>query len=86
MQSESQCLGFAVLLLTTARRSPGGRAAAVIWHDRGDAAAMNLLTGPGGPEREPGTDFSLHQGVGLRHVPEVRGRGRERRHLEGEAR
>ena len=49
--------GFAVLLLTTAAAAQEGPRAAVIWYDRGDASAMNLLTGPGGPEREPGTDF-----------------------------
>jgi hypothetical protein len=30
---------------------------AVIWHDRGDAAALNLGDGRGGKGREPGTDF-----------------------------
>lgn len=30
---------------------------AVIWHDRSDAAALNLADGPGGKGREPGNDF-----------------------------
>src|SRR2546423_10844932 len=32
---------------------------AVIWHDRGDAAALDLTTGPGGKDQEPGTDFTF---------------------------
>lgn len=33
--------------------------AAVIWHDRGDAAALDLTTGPGGTNHEPGIDFTF---------------------------
>ena len=33
--------------------------AAVLWRDRGDIAALNLLDGPGGKTREPGTDFKF---------------------------
>ena len=31
-----------------------GSPAAVIWHDRGDAAALDLVSGPGGRAHEPG--------------------------------
>jgi hypothetical protein len=31
--------------------------AAVMWRDRGDVTALNLLDGPGGKTRAPGTDF-----------------------------
>jgi len=48
---------LAVLLLTTPTGAQEAARPAVIWYDRGDAAAMNLLTGPGGRDREPGTDF-----------------------------
>lgn len=30
---------------------------AVIWHDRGDVAALNLVDGPGGKDRGPGHDL-----------------------------
>jgi len=48
---------LAVLLLTTSVGAQQAATPAVIWYDRGDAAALNLLTGPGGRDREPGTDF-----------------------------
>lgn len=48
---------LAVLLLTTLTGAQEAARPAVIWYDRGDAAAMNLLTGPGGRDREPGTNF-----------------------------
>ena len=32
---------------------------AVIWHDRGDAAVLDLTTGPGGKGQEPGTEFTF---------------------------
>jgi hypothetical protein len=32
---------------------------AVLWCDRGDVAALNLLDGPGGKTRAPGTDFKF---------------------------
>jgi len=46
-----------VLLLTASVGAQQGARPAIIWYDRGDAAALNLLTGPGGPGREPGSDF-----------------------------
>jgi hypothetical protein len=33
--------------------------AAVLWRDRGDAAALNLLDGDGGKARAPGTEFKF---------------------------
>jgi len=48
---------LAVLLLTTLTGAQEAARPAVIRYDRGDAAAMNLLTGPGGRDREPGTNF-----------------------------
>lgn len=33
--------------------------AAVIWQDRGDVATLDLAGGPGGRDREPGTDFTF---------------------------
>ena len=30
---------------------------AALWHDRGDAAALDLVGGPGGSAHEPGVDF-----------------------------
>jgi len=48
---------LAVLLLTTPTGAQEAARPAVVWYDRGDAAALNLLTGPGGRDREPGTDF-----------------------------
>jgi hypothetical protein len=32
---------------------------AVLWRDRGDVAALNLLDGPGGKTRAPGNDFKF---------------------------
>ena len=32
----------------------GSRPAAVVWHDRGDAAELDLIGGPGGKAHEPG--------------------------------
>jgi hypothetical protein len=34
-------------------------ASAAIWHDRGLTSALDLATGPGGIDREPGTDFTF---------------------------
>ena len=31
----------------------------MIWHDRGDIAALDLVGGPGGKDREPGVDFTF---------------------------
>ena len=48
---------LAALLLTTSLAAQEAARSAVLWYDRGDATALNLLSGPGGAEREPGTDF-----------------------------
>jgi hypothetical protein len=48
-----------VLFLALPATAQNGAPAAVIWHDRGDPMAMNLLSGPGGAERDPGTDFTF---------------------------
>ena len=48
-------LSTALVLCLAVRASaqqPGR--AAVIWHDRGDAAALDLVGGPGGQAHEPG--------------------------------
>lgn len=51
---------FAILLLAAvpafAQQPSSG---AVIWQDRGDPAALDLSTGPGGPAREPGTRLAF---------------------------
>jgi hypothetical protein len=58
MQSHRNVVSaLAVLLLTTPIGAQEVTRPAVIWYDRGDAAALNLLTGPGGRDREPGMDF-----------------------------
>jgi len=48
---------LAVLLLTTPIGAQEAARSALIWYDRGDAAALNLVSGPGGRDREPGTNF-----------------------------
>ena len=48
---------LAVLLLATPAAAQEAARPAVVWHDRGDPAAFNLLTGPAGRDGEPGTDF-----------------------------
>jgi hypothetical protein len=35
------------------------RRTAVIWHDRGDPAMLDLVSGPGGKDGEPGADFTF---------------------------
>jgi len=50
---------FAVLLLAIPAFARNAASTAVIWNDRGDAAALDLSSGPGGKDREPGTEFKL---------------------------
>jgi hypothetical protein len=58
MQSRTHALSvLAVLLLTIPAGAQEAARRAVIWYDRGDPATLNLLAGPGGRDREPGTDF-----------------------------
>jgi hypothetical protein len=47
------------LLLAVPLAAQDATPAAVIWHDRGDAAALDLTTGPGGKSHEPGIDFTF---------------------------
>lgn len=47
----------AALLLATPLFGQEAGATAVIWHDRGDAEALDVLSGAGGKDHEPGTDF-----------------------------
>src|SRR6476620_8453431 len=48
----------AVALLVTVPLSAGqATPGAVIWQDRGDLTQLNLATGPGGADGEPGADF-----------------------------
>lgn len=49
----------AVLLLATPALAQNLSSEAVIWQDRGDVAALDLLSGPGGTDREPGTEFTF---------------------------
>ena len=45
----------AVLLMGVPALAQNPNSPAVIWHDRGDPAALDLTSGPGGKDREPGT-------------------------------
>jgi hypothetical protein len=45
------------LLLAIPVFAQEARGTAVIWHDRGDAAALDVVSGAGGKDHEPGTDF-----------------------------
>jgi hypothetical protein len=53
------CLSFFVLaaLAWPCASTAQDTKTAVIWQDRGDVGALDLVSGPGGREREPGTDF-----------------------------
>src|SRR3954467_2164255 len=48
---------LAALLLATPLYGQGATGAPLVWHDRGDPALLDLSTGPGGKDREPGTRF-----------------------------
>jgi hypothetical protein len=55
-------LVLAALLATSpALAQDATRRAPVIWQDRGDAAGLDLTTGPGGADHEPGTVFRFLQ-------------------------
>ena len=49
---------LALFLALPAFAQPAGTNAA-LWDDRGDAAALDLLNGPGGKEHQPGTSFKF---------------------------
>jgi hypothetical protein len=56
----SRSLSTVVVLLLAMpafAQSPGSTA--VIWHDPGDAATLDLSSGPGGKDREPGSTFTF---------------------------
>jgi hypothetical protein len=50
---------IAALLLAGPAFAQNAPSTAVIWQDRGDAAALDLSSGPGGKDREPGTEFKF---------------------------
>ena len=50
---------IAVLLLAVPALAQNPNSTAVIWHDRGDPAALDLTSGPGGKDREPGTRLAF---------------------------
>jgi hypothetical protein len=51
--------GFAALILALPVFAQQGGTASVLWRDRGDVTALNLLEGPGGKSRAPGTSFKF---------------------------
>lgn len=50
---------FVALVLALPVFAQQAGTAAVLWRDRGDVAALNLLDGPGGKTRAPGNDFKF---------------------------
>ncbi len=50
---------FVALVLALPVFAQQAGTAGVLWRDRGDVAALNLLDGPGGKTRAPGTDFKF---------------------------
>jgi len=46
-----------VLILALPAFAQQARSTAALWRDRGDVAALNLVDGPGGRNRQPGTSF-----------------------------
>jgi hypothetical protein len=50
---------FVALVLALPVFAQQAGTAAVLWRDRGDIAALNLLEGPGGKTRAPGTTFKF---------------------------
>jgi hypothetical protein len=52
----TSCVAFVLALPVFAQQAG---TAAVLWRDRGDVAALNLLDGPGGKTRAPGTNFKF---------------------------
>ena len=50
---------FVALVLAMPVFAQQAGTAAVLWRDRGDVAAVNLLDGPGGKARTPGTNFKF---------------------------
>ena len=50
---------FIALVLALPVFAQQAASTAVLWRDRGDVAALNLLDGPGGKTRAPGTSFKF---------------------------
>src|SRR5204863_4595053 len=50
---------LAMLLLAMPAFGQNTPSPAVIWQNRGPAADLDLSTGPGGKDREPGTEFTF---------------------------
>src|SRR5687767_1960457 len=50
---------FAVVLLAAPAFAQTPASPAVIWNDRGDPSTLDLSTGPGGKDREPGTRLAF---------------------------
>ncbi|MBZ5543439.1 MAG: hypothetical protein LAO07_07145 [Acidobacteriia bacterium] len=48
-----------VLFLTLPAFAQQAGTTAALWRDRGDAATLDLLNGPGGKEHQPGTNFKF---------------------------
>jgi hypothetical protein len=51
--------GFVALVLALPVFAQQAGPTAVLWRDRGEVAALNLLEGPGGKTRAPGTNFKF---------------------------
>ena len=63
---------FVALILALPVFAQQAGTAAVLWRDRGDVAALNLLDGPGGKARAPGTELQIHRGIQERDCAQVR--------------
>ena len=50
---------FAALVLALPVYAQQSGTAAVLWRDRGEVAALNLLDGSGGKARAPGSNFKF---------------------------
>ena len=48
-----------VLLVALPAFAQQAESTAALWRDRGDAASLDLLDGPGGKEHQPGTNFKF---------------------------
>jgi hypothetical protein len=57
--SKSIITSFIGLILALPVFAQQAGTSAVLWRDRGDVAALNVLDGSGGNSRAPGTDFKL---------------------------
>jgi hypothetical protein len=57
--SERVFASFIALVLALPVFAQQAGTAAVLWRDRGDTASLNLLDGPGGKTRAPGTNFKF---------------------------